>query len=160
MAPNPDEFGPRLEEQRCRLLRRGVPVGVASGPGMCPLPSDPGGDSSRYGSIEVKGIRSTASDEFIRRLGVHEILLLLFFGLALFIIGYFAGRQGLAAHLSSVLKTISANNFAIASTTRIGRFRKFIFIALFVCFLTFIAVLLLASTTPHIGGLLSFTSPG
>ncbi|VDK45356.1 unnamed protein product [Taenia asiatica] len=158
--PNPDEFGPRLEEQRCRLLRRGVPVGVASGPGMCPLPSGPDGDIPPIDNIKIKGIGTVVSGESIHRPEMRNIPLLIFCGLALFTIGYFAGRQGLIAHLSCVLKTISTNNFATASTTRIALFRRCIFVALFISLSTFIAILLLVSTTPHIGELVSFSSPG
>ncbi|XP_061196812.1 beta-hexosaminidase subunit beta-like [Saccostrea echinata] len=32
---NVEEAAPRLEEQRCRMLRRGIPVGSSSGPGFC-----------------------------------------------------------------------------------------------------------------------------
>lgn len=142
---------------RCR---RGVPVGVASGPGMCPLPSGTDSGISPFNSIEFKGIGTVASGEYIHRLEMPNVLLLIFCGLMLFTMGYFAGRQGLIAHISCVLKTISTNNVAIAGTTRIARFRRCIFIALFICLSTFIAILLLVSTTPHIGELVSFSSPG
>ncbi|KAA0188999.1 Beta-hexosaminidase subunit beta [Fasciolopsis buskii] len=33
---NIETFGPRVEEMRCRLIGRGVPVGVLNGPGSCP----------------------------------------------------------------------------------------------------------------------------
>lgn len=32
---NIEEAAPRLEEHRCRMLRRNIPVGSASGPGFC-----------------------------------------------------------------------------------------------------------------------------
>lgn len=37
VAVNISAAASRFEEQRCRMAARGVPVGVASGPGTCPL---------------------------------------------------------------------------------------------------------------------------
>ncbi|ELU11062.1 hypothetical protein CAPTEDRAFT_228468 [Capitella teleta] len=35
---DPDAAAPRIEEQRCRMIRRGLKVGVLSGPGFCSQP--------------------------------------------------------------------------------------------------------------------------
>lgn len=47
------QAAPRIEEQRCRMIRRGLHVGVLSGPGHCP----------RYGKVRKKSKK--ASEKFL-----------------------------------------------------------------------------------------------
>nr|VZI01316.1 unnamed protein product [Spirometra erinaceieuropaei] len=79
------EVTPRLEEQRCRMSRRGIPVSVLSGPGACP-----NGPPRELATMSFSGPRCSTPD--ISRFYIHPTFIRLTFICLIFIFGFMIGR--------------------------------------------------------------------
>ncbi|VUZ42667.1 unnamed protein product [Hymenolepis diminuta] len=145
-SPDTDEFAPRLEEMRCRLLRRGVRVGVTSGPGMCPLPPNADINPPRVFLDEYADDSFLATRKNANCLDSDATNLFIFFGIVLFAFGYIFSRLNLFSRFHRVLKRFSFGILRYGtSKSRLFQFRRVTGLVLPVCFFVFMGLLLLFS---------------
>nr|CDS33587.1 60S ribosomal protein L21 [Hymenolepis microstoma] len=145
-SPDTDEFAPRLEEMRCRLLRRGVQVGVTGGPGMCPLPPNADINTPRVFLDENVDYLSPVIDRKTDLLDFGSTNLFIFFGIVFFTFGYITSKLDLCSRFQRALKRSFRGIVQFkARKARSFQFQNAICLVLPVCFFIFMGLLLLFS---------------
>ncbi|VDO03645.1 unnamed protein product [Rodentolepis nana] len=145
-SPDTDEFAPRLEEMRCRLLRRGVRVGVTGGPGMCPLPLNADINPPRVFLNEYVDDFPFVIGQKANLLDFGSTNLIIFFGVVVFTFGYITSKLNLCSRFQRALKRLFHGilRFKIRKAWSF-QCRNALCLVLPVCFFIFMGLLLLFS---------------